>query len=157
MRLRCVALLPLALKDERLIKKSLGWQEVEAPLYFSPAKIASYFHAICPPITTFAYVHLPFPRQPRSPRNRRSSALLNAGYTVSRSHAMAGSIKTNAPRSFVHDVVREWIKEHPVAMKNVKDGSPAKVLLAKEQRCVVRARVWYTVRSAMLVPARTVG
>lgn len=69
-----------------------------------------------------------------------SSALLNADYTVSRSHAMAGSIKTNAPRSFVHDIVREWIKEHPVAMKNVKEGSPAKVLLAKEQRCVFFAR-----------------
>lgn len=30
-------------------------------------------------------------------------------------------------------MIREWIKSNPVMMKNVKDGSPAKVLLAKEQ------------------------
>ncbi|BGP27923.1 tRNA (guanine-N2-)-methyltransferase [Rhodotorula toruloides] len=106
--------------------------EVEAPLYFSPAKIASFFHAVCPPITTFA------------------SALLNANYTVSRSHAMAGSIKTNAPRSFVHDVVREWIKLHPVAMKNVKEGSPAKVLLAGEQRHAVSLAPHPNVSSVLL-------
>lgn len=62
-----------------------------------------------------------------------SSALLNANYTVSRSHAQAGSIKTDAPRVFVHDIIREWIKTNPVKMSNVKDGSPAKVLLGKEQ------------------------
>lgn len=62
-----------------------------------------------------------------------SSALLNANYTVSRSHAQPGSIKTNAPRLFVHDIIREWIKLNPVKMSNVKDGSPAKLLLAKEQ------------------------
>ena len=76
--------------------------------------------------------HLRAPLTPRTPA--RSSALLNGGYTASRSHAVAGSIKTDAPRSFVHDVIREWIKEHPVKMANVKDGSPAKVLLAKEMR-----------------------
>ncbi|KAJ8291482.1 tRNA (guanine(26)-N(2))-dimethyltransferase [Rhodotorula toruloides] len=125
---------PIDFKTSDRIKGMLrvALAEVEAPLYFSPAKIASYFHAICPPITTFA------------------SALLNAGYTVSRSHAMAGSIKTNAPRSFVHDVVREWIKEHPVAMKNVKEGSPAKVLLAKEQRHTVSLAPHPNVSSALL-------
>ncbi|KPV73149.1 uncharacterized protein RHOBADRAFT_38776 [Rhodotorula graminis WP1] len=95
---------------------TVALNECEAPLYFSPAKMASLFNAVCPPISTYG------------------SALLNAGYTASRSHAVAGSIKTNAPRSFVHDVIREWIKEHPVKMSNVKDGSPAKVLLAKEMR-----------------------
>ncbi|GAA5895558.1 hypothetical protein JCM8208_005267 [Rhodotorula glutinis] len=95
---------------------TVALNECEAPLYFSPAKMASLFNAVCPPIATYG------------------SALLNAGYTASRSHAVAGSIKTDAPRSFVHDVIREWIKEHPVKMSNVKDGSPAKVLLAKEMR-----------------------
>ncbi|GAA5912975.1 hypothetical protein JCM6882_008888 [Rhodosporidiobolus microsporus] len=89
--------------------------EVEMPLYFSPAKMASLFHATCPTIQTVG------------------SALLNAGYKISRSHAVAGSIKTDAPRKFVHDIVREWIKVNPVAMKNVKDGSPAKRLLEREQ------------------------
>ncbi|GAA6052816.1 hypothetical protein JCM3770_006266 [Rhodotorula araucariae] len=95
---------------------TVAMAECEAPLYFSPAKMASLFNAVCPPIQTFG------------------SALLNGGYAVSRSHAVAGSIKTDAPRTFVHDVIREWIKLHPVKMANVKDGSPAKVLLARPMR-----------------------
>jgi len=31
-------------------------QECEAPLYFSPAKMASLFNAVCPPISTFGCV-----------------------------------------------------------------------------------------------------
>ncbi|GAA5982408.1 hypothetical protein JCM10908_006634 [Rhodotorula pacifica] len=98
---------------------TVALSETEAPLYFSPSKMASLFNAVCPPITTFG------------------SALLNAGYEISRSHAVAGSIKTNAPRTFVHDVIREWIKTNPVMMKNVKENSPAKSLLAREQKHTV--------------------
>ena len=46
-----------------------------------------------------------------------SSALLNAGYKVSRSHACAGSVKTDAPRSFIFDIMREYIKQNPVKME----------------------------------------
>ncbi|GAA5957958.1 hypothetical protein JCM3765_006215 [Sporobolomyces pararoseus] len=94
---------------------TVAYNECEAPLYFSPARMASYFNSLCPPLSTMA------------------SALLNAGYTASRSHAQPGSIKTDAPRVFVHDIIREWIKANPVKMSNVKENSPAKVLLAKEQ------------------------
>lgn len=61
------------------------------------------------------------------------SALLNAGYEVSRSHALSGSLKTNAPRSFIFDIMREWVKEHPVKMENLKDGQIAHRLLSKAQ------------------------
>ncbi|SCV74540.1 BQ2448_7569 [Microbotryum intermedium] len=91
----------------------------EGPLYFSPTKVCGFFHCQSPPMNLFA------------------SALLNAGYQVSRSHAFPGSIKTSAPRDFVFDVMREWIKSNPVNMKNVKDGSPAKKLLAREQKYVL--------------------
>ena len=70
-----------------------------------------------------------------------SSGLLNAGYEVSRSHASAGSIKTNAPRHVVYDVIRAWIKDHPVEMKNIKTGSPALKLLSKENPCVLVSSV----------------
>ena len=63
-----------------------------------------------------------------------SSALLNGGYKVSRSHAFAGSLKTNAPRSFIHEVMRAWVKKHPVKMQNIKEGQVAQRLLAKELR-----------------------
>lgn len=62
-----------------------------------------------------------------------SSALLNGGYKVSRSHATGGSIKTNAPRSFVMDIVREGAKLSPVRMDKVAENSPVRPLLAKPQ------------------------
>ncbi|BGP20352.1 hypothetical protein JCM10213_001594 [Rhodosporidiobolus nylandii] len=121
-------------KTQERIKGMLtvALNEAEAPLYFSPAKMASLFNSTCPPIHTFG------------------SALLNAGYTISRSHTIPGSIKTDAPRTFVHDVVREWIKTNPVAMKNVKDGSPAKKLLAKEQTHTVSLAPHPRVAEALL-------
>lgn len=60
------------------------------------------------------------------------SALLNASYLVSRSHATAGSIKTNAPPEFIHDIMRKWVETHPVKIENVAKGSPAIKLLEKK-------------------------
>lgn len=68
------------------------------------------------------------------PNDSYSSALLNGGYKVSRSHAFAGSLKTNAPRSFIHEVMRGWVKVHPVKMQNIKEGQVAHRLLGKESR-----------------------
>lgn len=42
------------------------------------------------------------------------SAILNAGYNVSYTHTNKTSIKTNAPTSFLWDVMRAWEAEHPV-------------------------------------------
>ncbi|KAG8816924.1 RNA methyltransferase tRNA(m5U54)methyltransferase [Serendipita sp. 399] len=56
------------------------------------------------------------------------------GYSVSRSHAVSGSIKTTAPRSFIYDMMREWIKEHPVKMENISEGHVARRLLQKPQQ-----------------------
>lgn len=64
------------------------------------------------------------------------SALLNAGYNVSRSHAAGGSFKTDAPLSVLHDVFRGWIKINPVKMEKIKSGSPAAALNTKEPTCV---------------------
>lgn len=61
-----------------------------------------------------------------------SSALLNGGYKVSRSHACPGSLKTNASHRELHDVFRSWVKRHPVKMDNISETSPARRLLAKE-------------------------
>lgn len=47
---------------------------------------------------------------------------------------MPGSLKTDAPRTFVHDIMREWIKQYPVKMENIKEGSPARKLLSIAQR-----------------------
>lgn len=63
-----------------------------------------------------------------------SSALLHAGHKISRSHALAGSLKTTASREEVHDIFRSWIKSHPVKVENISDRSPAVQLLAKEAK-----------------------
>lgn len=62
-----------------------------------------------------------------------SSALLQAGYKVSRSHAGPGTIKTDAPRNFIFDIVREHLKENPVRMDKIAQHSPARQLLEKAQ------------------------
>ncbi|KAI8340085.1 N2,N2-dimethylguanosine tRNA methyltransferase [Chlamydoabsidia padenii] len=60
------------------------------------------------------------------------SAILNAGYKVSASHCGPQTMKTNAPASVVWDVLREFVKKHPVVMANIGENSPARKILAKE-------------------------
>lgn len=83
--------------------------------YFAPAKVAGLMNTSVPSFL------------------ETTTALLNAGYQVSRSHGIPGSVKTNAPRRKIFDMMRCWIAQFsPVKMENVKDGSPARVMLAKE-------------------------
>ena len=86
-----------------------------SPFYFTPAKLCGFFHCTSPPIHVFA------------------SAILNAGFKVSRSHASPGSLKTDAPRELVMDIVREWIKGNPVKMEKIKENSPSYRLLQVKQ------------------------
>ena len=57
------------------------------------------------------------------------SALINAGYRVSPSHCSPLAIKTDAPWSVIWDILRCWVQEHPV---KVKEGTSAAKILAKE-------------------------
>ncbi|KAG0146252.1 hypothetical protein CROQUDRAFT_92868 [Cronartium quercuum f. sp. fusiforme G11] len=98
------------------IKGMVGIAKMELPnvhFFFTPAKLSGLFHCTSPSLTQVG------------------SALLNSGYQISRSHCQPGSIKTNAPRSFIHDIMRKWIEMNPVKMSNIKEGSPAHVLLSK--------------------------
>mmetsp|Transcript_18216 Transcript_18216/g.47536 ORF Transcript_18216/g.47536 Transcript_18216/m.47536 type:complete len:515 (-) Transcript_18216:135-1679(-) len=58
------------------------------------------------------------------------SALVNAGYRVSSSHASALGVKTDAPMSVIWDIMRCWVKDHPV--KPQDPNSYCAKLLAKE-------------------------
>ncbi|KZT58962.1 N2,N2-dimethylguanosine tRNA methyltransferase [Calocera cornea HHB12733] len=91
-------------------------EELDTPFFFSPAALAGLFHCVCPSLQEVV------------------SALLNAGHACTRSHALAGSVKTTASREEVHDIFRCWIKSHPVNMSKVKEGSPTKRLLEKEPK-----------------------
>ncbi|KAJ9474780.1 tRNA (guanine(26)-N(2))-dimethyltransferase, mitochondrial [Pseudozyma hubeiensis] len=99
---------------------SLAAQELSSPdslFYFTPPKASGLFHCVSPPL------------------DKMVSALLSAGHKVSRSHAAAGSLKTDATRSQVFDILRYWVKtQHPVKMENMKPNDPARILLAKEAK-----------------------
>lgn len=60
------------------------------------------------------------------------SAILNAGFRVSYSHASKNSIKTDAPASVIWDIMRCWAKLYPVNPSRILDGTPLKAILAKE-------------------------
>ncbi|CAI2193852.1 14324_t:CDS:10 [Funneliformis geosporum] len=60
------------------------------------------------------------------------SISLLSRYKVSASHVMAGSVKTDAPMDVIWDVMRSWVKLHPVTMRNIAENSPARKLLAVE-------------------------
>lgn len=87
-----------------------------SPFYFAPAKVSGLMHSESP---TFVGV---------------ASALLNAGYEVSRSHCQPGSIKTNATRAQCYDIWRKWIADgHPVKVEGMAEASPAGKLVTKEK------------------------
>lgn len=86
-------------------------EELDVPLYISVSLIARNVHAICPPLESF------------------KSALLNAGYQVSISHCHPLGIKTNAPMTFLYDILKEWIKSHPVhSDKHASDSVAMRIL-----------------------------
>lgn len=99
---------------------SLAAQELPDPdalFYFTPPKASGLFHCVSPPL------------------DRMVSALISAGFKVSRSHAAAGSLKTNATRGDIFDVLRYWVKTvNPVKMENMKENDPARVMLGKEPK-----------------------
>lgn len=77
------------------------------PLYYTLEKITSTLHCETPPMLTFR------------------SAILNAGYQVSYTHMHKNSIKTNAPAKVIWDIMRCWIKNHPINKKRSIENTPA--------------------------------
>ncbi|KAL4709468.1 hypothetical protein ACJJTC_012805 [Scirpophaga incertulas] len=60
------------------------------------------------------------------------SAILNAGYDVSFSHACRVSIKTTAPSQFIWDILKTWAKSWPAHPARLESNSVAKAILSKE-------------------------
>ncbi|XP_045107063.1 probable tRNA (guanine(26)-N(2))-dimethyltransferase isoform X2 [Portunus trituberculatus] len=60
------------------------------------------------------------------------SALLNAGYRVSLSHADPASLKTNAPARVVWDVVRAWERQQPARKTPLPADHPARFILQQD-------------------------
>ena len=60
------------------------------------------------------------------------SAILNAGYRVSLSHACKNALKTDAPNQFVFDLIRAWERLHPTNRDKLDRDSVAWKLLNAE-------------------------
>lgn len=90
---------------------SMAKQELDVPFYVSPPDMASVARATCPPLTKFV------------------SAILNAGYNISGTHAKPGCVKTDAPYSLLWNIIRQWIKQEHGGTTKVKKGSPGEQLV----------------------------
>ncbi len=65
-----------------------------------------------------------------SPRiDQVRAALINAGYRVSASHRDPDAIKTDASPEFIWDIMRCWIKMHPIKDMHIKPGSVVGTIL----------------------------
>lgn len=84
----------------------------DCPLYYSVDHLCGVLHCNTPSLVQIR------------------SALLEAGYKASSSHACKQALKTDAPHSVVWDVMRCWEKLHPV--KRRKENSPGAAILSKE-------------------------
>ncbi|KAI4366843.1 hypothetical protein MLD38_022659 [Melastoma candidum] len=58
------------------------------------------------------------------------SAVINAGYRISGSHVNPLGLKTNAPMDVIWDIMRCWVKNHPIKVQPI--DHPGSVILAKE-------------------------
>lgn len=60
------------------------------------------------------------------------SAILNAGFRVSLSHACKNAVKTDAPPAVLWDIMRCWEKQCPVKRNRLSETSPAFRILSVE-------------------------
>ncbi|KAG4304012.1 hypothetical protein PORY_002535 [Pneumocystis oryctolagi] len=93
---------------------TLAQKELNVPFYYSPTHLSKILHCQTPSIKNIL------------------SALINAGYSVSFTHASPGSIKTNASPKVLWDIMKFWIKQHPISEKRTRDGTVAKEILKTE-------------------------
>lgn len=112
--LKCVKEQPkLFNTSERIVGLlSVIAEEVDSPLYYTVDHLCGVLHCSTPSLVQIR------------------SAVIEAGYTASSSHACRTALKTDAPHNVVWDIMRCWEKLHPVKRK--KENSPGAVILSTE-------------------------
>ncbi|CAH2238806.1 probable tRNA (guanine(26)-N(2))-dimethyltransferase isoform X2 [Pararge aegeria] len=88
----------------------------DVPLYYTLDKLFGRVHLETMPMLTLR------------------SAILNAGYKVSYSHAAKLSIKTAAPAQVIWDIIRTWEKTHPIKPAKLESDPVAKHILSQDIR-----------------------
>ena len=59
---------------------------------------------------------------------------MNAGYQVSQFHKCPEAVKTNAPHHVLWDIMRCWIKKHPLGKRRLTEDTPGNRILAQEPK-----------------------
>lgn len=109
--------LKLNTKDRLLGMLSMAYEELpDVPLYYIGDGICDRLHCVAPSLLQLR------------------SAILNGGYRVSLSHCAKNSHKTDAPAEFIWDVMRAWIKDHPLKESRLQEGSVVKAIIAREPK-----------------------
>lgn len=83
----------------------------DVPFYYTQDRLCSLTRTHCGKLLTFR------------------SALLNAGFRVSLSHANKHALKTDAPVPFIWEMMRAWERENPANRANLAEDSVAKAIL----------------------------
>jgi tRNA (guanine26-N2/guanine27-N2)-dimethyltransferase len=125
-----------SLFDESFINKAMEHLEENTALFRTHKKVNGYLSVLSQEMPEPLFMDLPstckviHANQPSLSMFR--SAILNAnqGYKCSTSHTLATSIKTDAPPSFLWDILRSWVKLHPV--RPPAPDSVAAAILGKE-------------------------
>lgn len=65
------------------------------------------------------------------------SALKNAGYRASQTHAKINSVKTDAPNEVIWDIMRAWVKLNPISEKRKIPGTALIDILARKSKIEV--------------------
>ncbi|CAA0828306.1 Probable tRNA (guanine(26)-N(2))-dimethyltransferase 2 [Striga hermonthica] len=81
------------------------------------------------------------------------SAVINAGYRISGSHVNPLGMKTDAPMNVIWDIMRCWVKSHPV--KPQPEDQAGSVILAKEP--ILQANFMRAVASLSKAQAKKVA
>ncbi|KAL4227637.1 tRNA methyltransferase 1 [Mactra antiquata] len=93
---------------------SMAVEELDIPLYYQSDALFQIVH--CMPMGL----------------DKFRSAILNAGYQVSYSHAAKNSLKTNAPNTLIWDIIRAWVAMNPIKEKRNVPGSASHTILSKQ-------------------------
>lgn len=92
-----------------------------APLYYTLPGLCKTLHCTSPPL------------------DQVKAALMNAGYVVSQAHKVPEAVKTNAPNVVMWDILRAWVKLHPLTAQRVKsqEDTPGRHILAQASSITV--------------------
>lgn len=99
----------------------------DAPLFYTLPDICSTLHCNSPRMVDV------------------QAALVNAGYRVSQQHKEPQAIKTDAPDNIVWDIMRCWVRKHPVNEKR-RTKSPGQAILRRDPELEAD----FTIPSALL-------